>query len=167
MIDGTIAVSTLAHTGTSHSPFCNNLARIIWDWCLDHNIWLSTAYIPWKLNVLADKDSRNTNMGTEWNLNQSVYCDAIAKLGVKPDIDLFASRLNYKVKPFVAYQPDPELFANDAFTLSWESYFFMPSFLSVSYSISSSENSGGGGHRTHTSTQVASSGQLSHGGQYS
>ena len=63
-------------------------------------------------------------MGTEWNLNQSVYCDAIAKLGVKPDIDLLASRLNYKVKPFVAYQPDPELFANDAFTLSWESYFF-------------------------------------------
>ena len=70
-------------------------------------------------------------MGTEWNLNQSVYCDAIAKLGVKPDIDLLASRLNY-IKPFVAYQPDPELFANDAFTLSWESYFFMLSFLSVS-----------------------------------
>ena len=165
-IDNTIAVSTLAHIGTSHSPFCNNLARIIWDWCLDHNIWLSTAHIPWKLNVLADKDSRNTNMGTEWNLNQSLYCDAIAKLGVKPDIDLLASRLNYKVKPFVAYQPDPELFANDAFTLSWESYFLcLPSF--QSHSISSSENSGGGGHRTHTSTQVASSGQLSHGGQHS
>jgi len=124
MIDNTTAVSTLAHMGTSHSPFCNNLARIIWDWCLDHNIWLSTAHIPGKLNVLADKESRNTNMGTEWALNQSVYCDAIAKLGFKPNIDLFASRLNYKVKPFVAYQPDPEAFAIDAFTLSWESYLF-------------------------------------------
>ena len=64
-----------------------------------------------------------TNMETEWTLNQGVYCDAIAKLGVKPDIDLFASRLNYKVKPFVAYQPD-QAFAIDAFTLSWESYLF-------------------------------------------
>jgi len=72
MIDNTTAVSTLAHMGTSHSPFCNNLARIIWDRCLDHNIWLSTAHIPGKLNVLADKESRNTNMGTEWALNQSV-----------------------------------------------------------------------------------------------
>ena len=57
-------------------------------------------------------------------LNQRVYCDAIAKLGFKPNIDLFASRLNYKVKPFVAYQPDPEAVAIDAFTLSRESYLF-------------------------------------------
>ena len=53
MIDNTTTVSTLAHMGTSHSSFCNNLARIIWDWCLDHNIWLSTAHIPGKFNVLA------------------------------------------------------------------------------------------------------------------
>ena len=85
---------------------------------------VSTAHIPGKLNDLADKESRNTNMGTEWALNQSVYSVAIAKLGVTPNIDLFASRLHYKVKPFVAYQPDPEAFALDAFTLSWESYLF-------------------------------------------
>ena len=60
----------------------------------------------------------NTHIGTEWALNQMMYCDAIAKLGVKPNIDLLASRLNYKLKPFVANQPDPEAFAIDAFTLS-------------------------------------------------
>ena len=53
-----------------------------------------------------------------------MYCDAIAKLGVNPNIDLVSSRLNYKVKPFVAYQPDPEAFAIDAFSLSWESCLF-------------------------------------------
>ena len=42
-------------------------------------------------------------MGTEWALNQRVYCDEIDKLGVKPNIDIFASRLNDKMKPFVAY----------------------------------------------------------------
>ena len=94
MIDNTTAVTTLAHMGTSHSLLCNNLARLIWNCCIDHNIWLSTAHIPGKLNVLADKGLRNANMGTEWVLNHRVYCDAIAKLGVKPTIDLFASRLN-------------------------------------------------------------------------
>jgi len=88
MIDNTTAVSSLAPMGTSHSPSCNNLGRIIWDWCLDHNIWLSTAHIPGELNVLADKESRNTNVGTEWALNQSAFFDAIAQLGVKPNIDL-------------------------------------------------------------------------------
>lgn len=31
----------------------------------------------------ADRKSRNTTTGTGWALNQKVYCDAIAKLGVK------------------------------------------------------------------------------------
>ena len=39
-------------------------------------------------------------------------------------IDLFASRLNYKVKPFIAYQPDPETKAVNAFTFSWKPYLF-------------------------------------------
>lgn len=53
-----------------------------------------------------------------------MYCDAIAKLGVRPNTDLLASKLNCKLKPFVANQPDPEAFATHAFTLSWESYLF-------------------------------------------
>ena len=69
--------------GTSHSVLFNNLARLIWDWCMEHNIWLSKAHIPGTLNVLADNDSRNTHIRTEWALNQRVYCDATAKLSVK------------------------------------------------------------------------------------
>lgn len=38
MTDNTTAVTTLAHMGTSHSLLCNNLASLIWDWCIDHNI---------------------------------------------------------------------------------------------------------------------------------
>lgn len=79
MIDNTTAVTTLAYMGTSHSPLCDNLAHLIWDWCIDHKIWLSTAHIPGKLNVLSDKESGNTNVGTERALNQRVCYDAIAK----------------------------------------------------------------------------------------
>ena len=59
MIDNITAVTALAHMGTSHSVLCNNLARLIWDWCIEHNIWLSTAHIPGELSVLADNKSRN------------------------------------------------------------------------------------------------------------
>ena len=48
----------------------------------------------------------------------------IIKLHFSPDIDSFASRLNYKGKPFVAYQPDPEAMAINEFTINWGKYSF-------------------------------------------
>lgn len=76
---------------TSHTKSCNGIARLIWDWCIDHNIWLSTAHIPGKDNTLADKESRVTSRGSEWPLSEGTYNAAIAKIGVQPDIDLFTS----------------------------------------------------------------------------
>ena len=35
------------------------------DWCIENNIWLSTAHIPGKVNALADNEPRNTHIGTE------------------------------------------------------------------------------------------------------
>ena len=41
-------------------------------------------------------------------------------MSVKPDIELFASRL----KPYVSYKPDPGAVAVDAFTVQWSQYVF-------------------------------------------
>ena len=41
-----------------------------------------------------------------------------------PNIDLFASRLNYKVKPYASYQPESEVFAINAISFSWNAYEF-------------------------------------------
>ena len=44
-------------------------------------------------------------------------------------IDLFASRLNYQLKPFVSLWQDPEAVSVDSFTLDWgdmEFYAFPP-----------------------------------------
>ena len=60
MIDNTTAVASLNHMGTSHSRECNTASRLIWDWCVAHNIWLSTAHIPGKSNILADMESRRS-----------------------------------------------------------------------------------------------------------
>ena len=40
-------------------------------------------------------------------------------MNFKPNIDLFASRINYKVKPYAAYRPDPEETLIDAFSFPW------------------------------------------------
>ena len=66
-------------------------------------------------------------MGTshlEWSLDRTIYDRGIHHLGLQPTIDLFASRLNYKIKPFISYQPDPEAKIVNAFTVSWQPYLF-------------------------------------------
>ena len=48
---------------------------------------------------------------------------------MKPETDLFASRLNYQFPKYVSYRPDPSATAVNAFTLSWTNlkfYIFCP-----------------------------------------
>ena len=128
MIDNKTAVSYINGMGGRKS-LCNTIARKIWLWCKDRNIWLSVAYIASKDNVIADKMSRISHQNSEWELNGDIF-DKISRLLGKPTIDLFASRLNNKCLKYVAFQPDPFAFATDAFTLDWEnedlSYIFPP-----------------------------------------
>jgi hypothetical protein len=105
--------------GTSHSREINLLVTEIWDFCIKNNIWITVAHIPGKHNVIADFESRRGTNDTEWALDQTVYDQAIQLLDVTPSIDLFASRLNYKCKPYVAFRPDPEAQAINAFHISW------------------------------------------------
>lgn len=60
--------------------------------------------------------------------------NALSKLGVSPDIDLFASRLNFQIKPYVSFQPDPEAIAVNAFHMSWKPYlaYVFPPFCLIS-----------------------------------
>ncbi|KAK4301626.1 hypothetical protein Pmani_026230 [Petrolisthes manimaculis] len=39
-----------------------------------------------------------------------------------PDIDLFASRLNKRIKQFYSWKPDPETEHFDAFTINWAQF---------------------------------------------
>ena len=123
-IDNMTAVLNIGKMGTSHSRKRNTLVREIWDCCIGHNIFLTTAHIPAIENEAADAESRKPLKKTEWALDHKIYQQGIQLLDLNPVIDLFASRLNYKVKPFIAYQPDPEAEAINAFTISWKPYLF-------------------------------------------
>ena len=124
MVDNTTAVATINQMGTCHSNLNNKLVQQIWEWCILHGVWLTVAHIPGKSNTEADRESRLSRKETEWCLDRSIYSAVIQKLDVIPDIDLFASRLNHQLKPYIAYRPDPGALAVNAFHISWKEYTF-------------------------------------------
>ena len=103
--DNTTTVSYINEMGGIKSVLCNDMAQTIWVWCIDSNIWLSAYHIPASQNTDADKQSRVFNVSTEWSLCTQVFED-IQKLWGKSDVDLFASRLNFKIPSYVSWRPD-------------------------------------------------------------
>ena len=55
--------------GGSHSVICNSLAREMWFWCIDRNLWISAAYLLGSSNMAADKASHVFCDKTEWKLD--------------------------------------------------------------------------------------------------
>ena len=126
-VDNTTALAYLNNMGGKINSY-NNLARKIWLWCRNKNIWLSAAYIPSAQNVEADSESRLDHDNKEWELNNKWFHKICDKF-FQPDIDLFATRLNNKSTKYVSWKPDPFALAVDAFTMNWGSfrpYMFAP-----------------------------------------
>ena len=100
------------------------MAKEIWEWCIDRKIWLSAAQIPGKQNLIADFESRRNQRASEWKLDRASLICALQRLDFKPDVDLFASRINHQFPYYVSYIPDPEAIAIDAFSLNWSTLNF-------------------------------------------
>ena len=124
LIDNTTAVTTINQMGTCHSRVNNQLSQQIWSWCIDYNVWVTVAHIPGKQNTEADRESCLTRRETEWTLQKPIFDAATQKLDVTPNVDLFASRLNFQLKPYIAYKPDPEAYAITTFHISWKGFTF-------------------------------------------
>ena len=88
MTDNSTAVSAINHMGTSHSHPCNFMAKEIWEWCLERNIWISVAHIRGTQNFAADFESRRNQKEAEWMLTTSSLQDALKELDFTPEIDL-------------------------------------------------------------------------------
>lgn len=134
LVDNTTVQITLTKMGTSHSPFLNSLIKTIWDWCIINEVWITVARIPGKENIEADNESRKARRNTEWCLDKNMFHSACEKLNFRPNIDLFASRINHQIKPYISYTPDPEAIAVNAFHHSWVGYQFyaFPPFCLIS-----------------------------------
>ena len=129
MVDNKTALAYINGMG-GRKDVCNKMARKIWNWCKERDIWLSAAYITSEQNIVADKMSRISHNNAEWALNDNVF-QQICDIFGKPQLDLFASRLNFKCKRYVSWQPDPFAEAVDAFSLDWgkeEMLYIFPPF---------------------------------------
>ena len=96
MVDNTTAAAYLHKMGGIQSVSCNDISKEIWLWAKERAIWLSSAYVPGELNVIADYKSCHFHDNTEWSLAPSLFTK-ITKTFFVPEVDLFATRLNCQV----------------------------------------------------------------------
>ena len=105
--------------GMKSGSLCALLWRIL-SWCTRQQVTLRARHIPGRLNVIADKLSRlGQTIQTEWSLHPEVF-QAVCSRWHQLQVDLFATRFNNKLPQFVSPVPDPQAWAVDALSLSWE-----------------------------------------------
>lgn len=120
-LDNTTAIACINRMGSVRYSKFHTLSKKIWQWCEIRNIFIYASYIKSKDNKEADTESRKLEIETEWELHNIAFTKITF---ARPEIDLFASRINKKCKKFVSWVQDPESFAVDAFTLNWANVYF-------------------------------------------
>ena len=118
MSDNTSAIAYINKQGGTHCMVMYDLAVDIWSKAAERGIHISAAHIPGIHNVLADSASREFHDAAEWMLPPDAFADIVDTFG-KPDIDLFASRLNKQLPVYASWKPDPESTYIDAMLISW------------------------------------------------
>ena len=76
----------------------------MWHFCTKHQLRVSAAHIPGKINIAADKQPRVLEDATEWKLNPALFHKIAEKFG-KSDIDLFATKINKQLDRYVSWHP--------------------------------------------------------------
>ena len=119
-VDNLTAQSYLNKQG-GRKAHLNALARKIWKWAKNHNNWISADYLPGVLNRDADKESRVLHENLEWAISGKLFKKICKSFGT-PDVDLFASRMNFKVEKYVSWKHDPHAWRMDAFSIEWKGF---------------------------------------------
>lgn len=105
LLDNTTAIKYITKMG-GRIPKLNNLAKELWLWCANRDIWITVFHIPGKLNVRADALSRQKlSHDTEWSINSKIFKQIMDTFGLC-DIDLFTSNKNYQLPQYVSYTLD-------------------------------------------------------------
>ena len=127
--DNSTVVCYLNKEGGTHSiEMCALIWRIL-AFTNSRRIQIRARPVPGSLNVLADSLSRRDKViQTEWSLHQQIF-NQIGRVWHTEMVDLFATRLNYKLPIYVSLDPDRKAWKIDALNICWEGldgYVFCP-----------------------------------------
>ena len=118
--DNTTALSFISKEGGTRSSSLNREAQETLQWMEENAVTVLTQFVRGETNVVADCLSRKGQViSTEWTLHQTV-CDNMWKVWGCPLVDLFATRMNYRLPNFVSPFHDPMAIATDAFLFQWD-----------------------------------------------
>ena len=120
--DNSCSVAYLNAMGGVKSEKCNSLARLIWFWCIERDLWVSATHVCGIENE-ADESSRQFNDTLEWMIEKSIFRELV-QIWQTPNIDMFASRLNCQMDKYVSWKRDPDALWVDAFSRSWTNTYF-------------------------------------------
>ena len=131
--DSTTAISVVKAMGSMKNLVHDTIAQDIWRVAEENNFWISISHIPGRFNKESDFGSRVLSTTTEWALPQETFDKMVHHLRPWGPVimDIFASRLNYKLKPYCSFGPDPECSQIDCFNMLWDSpyiYYANPPF---------------------------------------
>ena len=118
--DNATALSYIINQGGTHSSSLNAEAQAFLSWAERNAVTLLPQFVRGSSNVVAGCLSRQSQViSTERTLHQDV-CDSLWKLWGQPLLDLFTTRLNYRIPNFISPFQDPMAVAVDAFLYNWD-----------------------------------------------
>ena len=121
-VDNMTALSYIVKMGGTGSATLIEGAKSLWSFLGSKGTTLIAEYIPTKLNVAADFQSRNVEDSSEWKLHPKVF-RAVCQIMGQPEVDLFASRTSHQLNPYMSLKPDPNCGAVDALKQNWAHLF--------------------------------------------
>ena len=130
--DNATVVWTIRNQGTTKSLHLLEQAFTLFRLADELEAQIVARHIPGCRNVLADALSRPGRPSpTEWMLHKEAF-GLLCHHWSRPNIDLFATRLNNQIPTYVSPIPDPAAWAVDALSLDWDglyAYAFPPPVL--------------------------------------
>ena len=124
-----MCLTYLNDMGGMASESMDRLAKQIWAWCLERQIYITAVFVPGILNT-ADFYSRSFYDDSQFMLKKDIF-NILCRHFFMPDIDLFASRLNKQLDTFVSWYPEPGSFHCNAFhhVMEWVYTIYFSTFL--------------------------------------
>ena len=94
-LDNNTAVCYVNKLGGTRSRNLTTIAKKIAAWCELRNNKIEAVYLPGKLNIIADRESRTLSDSSDWKLSSTIFYKICALWPA--DIDLFASASRTKI----------------------------------------------------------------------